>query len=396
MPDAAARHPRSSATALRDLFQLDPQIGFLNHGSFGATPKPVFAVYQDWQRRLERQPVQFFTAELPKLLAEARAVLAAYVNAEPDDLVYIPNATFGVNVIARSLQLGPGDEVLTTDHEYGACDNVWTFLSHKRGFSYRRQEISLPVRLSEEIVEQFWRGVTPRVKVIFISHITSATAVRFPVEAICARARKAGILTVVDGAHAVGQIPLDMAAVGADFYVSNAHKWLCSPKGSAFLYARRQRQQLIEPLAVSWGWGENRDFSYGSDFLNYLQWMGTSDQSAYLSVPAAIEFQKEYQWTAVRQRCQDLLRGALRRIGDLTGLPPAYPDGAGFYRQMGIAPLPPIDDLPAFKARLYDEFSVEAPCTQWRDRQFIRISVQGYNTQTDIDALLAALRTMLG
>ena len=381
---------------LKNLFLLDPDIIFLNHGSFGAAARPVFEVYQAWQRRLERQPVQFLITELPGLLAAARAVLADYIHSQPDEIAYIPNATFGVNVVARSLELGPEDEVLTTDHEYGACNHVWAFLSQKQGFAYKQQTIPLPVSSTEAIVEQFWRGVTPRTKVIFISHITSGTAVHLPIAAICARARAAGILTLIDGAHAAGQIPLDMAAIGADFYVSSAHKWLCNPKGSAFLYARRERQHLIQPLVVSWGWGAGNDISYGSDFLDYLQWMGTAEQSAYLSVPAAIEFQEKHQWPAVRRQCHALLRQTLQRINALTGLASIYPGAdAGFYHQMGVAPLPAIADLPAFKARLYDGFRVEVPCTQWRDRQFIRISVQGYNTQADMDALLLALQQLL-
>jgi isopenicillin-N epimerase len=217
---------------LRAFFQLDPDVVFLNHGSFGATPLPVFAVYQEWQRRLERQPVLFLGRELGDYLQAAREVFGRYVNSSAADLVFVPNATYGVNVVARSLDLGPGDEVLTTNHEYGACNNIWGFLSRKQGFSYVEQPIPLPVKSDEEIVEQFWRGVTPYTKVIFMSHITSPTAVTFPIAAICQRAREAGILTVIDGAHAPGQLPLDMAAIGADFYTGNAHKWLCSPKGA--------------------------------------------------------------------------------------------------------------------------------------------------------------------
>lgn len=379
-----------SMNNLRSLFQLDPDVVFLNHGSFGATPRPVFEVYQEWQRRLERQPVHFLAAELPDLLAEARAVLAGYVGAAADDVAFIPNATFGVNLIARSLPLGPGDEVLTTNHEYGACDHVWQFLSQKQGFVYRQQLLPLPVPAAEAIVEQFWQGVTERTKVIFISHISSATAVHFPIEQICARARQAGILTIIDGAHTIGQIPLDMAAIDADFYLSNAHKWLCSPKGSAFIYARWDRKPLLEPLVVSWGWGENKQFSYGSNLLDYLQWMGTDDPSAYLAVPAAIAFQAEHHWPDVRRQCHGLLCQALDRIGDLTGLESPYPNDT-YYHQMAIAPLPPIADLAAFKTQFYDRFRVEVPFTEWGGRQFVRISVQGYNLQDDIDALVDAL-----
>jgi isopenicillin-N epimerase len=378
---------------LRDYFLLDPDVVFLNHGSFGATPRPVFDVYQEWQRRLERQPVQFLANDLGSYLAEAREVLGRFVNAAADDLVYVPNATYAVNAVARSLDLGPGDEVLASDHEYGACDNVWQFLSIKRGFRYIAQPI--PLGLSEEeMTEALWQGVTPRTKVIYMSHITSPTALRLPVEAICARAREASIVTLIDAAHAVGQIPLDLGAIGADFYTSNAHKWLCAPKGSAFLYARREMQHLIEPLVVSWGWGEDRTFTFGSDFLDAFQWPGTADFSAYLSVPAAIRFQEEHDWSAVRQACHALAGRAIARIGQLAGLPGLYSDDT-LYAQMAIAPLPPITDLPDFKKRLYDEYRVEIPCVQWGDQQFIRISIQGYNTEADVDVLLSALEALL-
>ena len=381
--------------SLRDEFLLDPEVVFLNHGSFGATPRPVFEAYQAWQRRLEWQPVQFLGTDIGQYLAEARAALGLYLNAGGDDLVYVPNATFGVNVVARSLRLEPGDEVLTTDHEYGACENAWLYMSRERGVRYVRRPIPLPLPSDAEIVEHFWAGVTPRTKVIFLSHITSPTAVRLPVEAICARARQAGILTVIDGAHAPGQIPLDLAAVGADFYAGNCHKWLCAPKGAGFLYTRPEAQGLIEPLIVGWGWGEARTFTFGSNYLDYLQYPGTDDYAAYLAVPAAIEFQARHDWPSVRARCHELVARGIDRINALTGLLSIYGPHVENFSQMAAAPLPSIDDLPAFKRRLYDEFHVEIPCVEWGGRQFIRLSVQGYNTEADVDALLVALEAML-
>jgi len=378
---------------LAGLFLLDPEVVFLNHGSFGATPRPVFEVYQAWQRRLERQPVQFMH-ELGGFLAEARQALGDFVQAQADDLVYVPNATFGLNIIARSLALGPEDEVLATDHEYGACCNTWEFMSRKRGFRYVRQEIPLPFGTQDEIVEQFWQGVTPLTRIIFISHITSPTAVRLPVEKICARAKEAGILTIVDGAHTLGQIDLDMQEIDADFYLSNGHKWLCSPKGSAFLYARREQQALIEPLIVGWGWGSEKNITFGSDFLDYLQWLGTNDLAAYLTVPAAIDFQKEHNWTAVRGRCHELLVEAIMRICRLTGLETVYSEKSA-YQQMAVAQLPQINDLQAMKMELIETYRVEVPLIDWNGRHFIRISVQGYNSGEDIDALLDALANLL-
>jgi isopenicillin-N epimerase len=381
-------------SSLRDLFLLDPNVVFLNHGSFGATPQPVFAAYQQWQRRLEAQPVQFLVADLPELFAEARRALAVYLGTEADNLVYAPNATFGVNVIARSLKLQPGDEILTSDHEYGACDNAWTFMCRQTGAVYRRQPILLPVTAVADIVEQLWQGVTPRTKVIYLSHITSPTALRLPVEAICARAREAGILTVIDGAHAPGQIELDLPAGGADFYTGNCHKWLMSPKGAAFLYARPEVQHLVEPLVVGWGWGEGRTFTYGADFIDFQQWLGTHDPSAALAVPAALEFMSNYNWPEVRQRCHELAVKTVRRVCALTGLPPICPLSQEFFVQMAAIPLPLVDDL-GLKRRLLEEFGVEVPIVAWNGRFFIRVSIQGYNTEADVDRLLAALAKLL-
>ncbi len=380
--------------SLKDEFLLDPDVVFLNHGSFGATPRPVFDAYQAWQRRLERQPVQFLGRDIGGYLAAARAALGDYLHAPADDLVYVPNATFGVNVVARSLRLGPGDEVLATDHEYGACERAWRYMSRERGFAYVRAPIPLPLPAPDEFVERLWAAVTPRTRVIFLSHITSPTAATFPVAAVCERARAAGILTVVDGAHAPGQLPLDLPAIGADFYAGNCHKWLCAPKGAGFLYARPEVQRLVEPLIVGWGWGENRELTFGSDFLDYLQYPGTKDYAAYLAVPDAIAFQAAHDWPAVRVACHALARQAIERIEVLTGLSPLYADAAG-YVQMAAALLPPVADLPGLKQRLYDRYRVEIPLVQWNDCQFIRISVQGYNAPGDVDALMVALQSEL-
>jgi isopenicillin-N epimerase len=387
------RHFLEANMKLRDLFMLDPEVIFLNHGSFGATPRPVFEAYQAWQQRLERQPVLFIGRELPGHLAEARRILGDYLKADKDDLVYVPNATFALNIVANSLALAEEDEVLTTDHEYGACDNVWDFLSRKRGFRYVKQSLPLPLTTPEAVVEQIWQGVTARTKVIFMSHITSPTAVILPIAAICQRATEAGIITVIDGAHAPGQLPLDLPAIGADFYFGNAHKWLCAAKGAAFLHTRRQRQSLIEPLIVGWGWGEHRTLRHGSDYLDYLQFLGTSDPSAYLSVPAAIQFQAEHNWPAVRQQCHELLCHTLQRTQAITGLPTPYSEA--FYHQMAVVPLPPMADLAAFKNQLYDEYCIEIPCMTWQNQQFVRISVQGYNTQEDMDCLVGALGELI-
>ncbi len=380
--------------SLKEYFLLDPSVIFLNHGSFGATPKPVFEAYQDWQRRLERQPVLFLGRELNELLLQSRRVLGEYLHADPDDLVYIPNATHGVNIIAHSLQLNPSDEILTTDHEYGACDYTWEFICGKSGATYVHRSIPLPVHSAEEIVEQFWQGVTPKTRVIYLSHITSPTALRLPVEEICSRARQAGILTIVDAAHSPGQIPVDLQKLNADVVFGNAHKWLLNVKGSAFLYVRREVQPLIEPLVVSWGYQPTPEIATGSRFIDLLQWTGTKDPTAALTIPNAIQFMKDHDWDAVRIGCHGLLRQAIERICDLTQLPSPYPLDSDFYSQMGIAPLP-NSDLAMLKSLLYNEYKIEVPLTQWGNRQFIRVSIQGYNTQEDVDMLLSALEVLL-
>jgi len=351
-------------------------------------------IYQGWQEKLECQPVRFLARDLNYLLLEARKVLGAYLNADACDLVFIPNATHGANIIARSMQLSLDDEILATDHEYGACDYAWEFVCQKTGSNYIRQPIPLPVHSEEEMIEQFWKGVSPRTKVIYLSHITSPTALRLPVKRICQRAKEMDILTVVDAAHSPGQIPVDLQDLGADVVFGNCHKWMLSPKGAGFLYVRREVQPMIEPLIVSWGYHATDEIATGSEFIDYLQWTGTHDPAAYLSVPAAIGFMQENAWDSVRKECHALLMNAIEQICDLVELSPLYPLDSSFYAQMGIAPIP-NSALSNLKNRLYEEYKVEVPLIQWRDKQFIRISVQAYNEQEDIDALSCALKSLL-
>ncbi len=381
--------------SLKNLFLLDPSIHFLNHGSFGACPEPVFAAYQTWQRRLEAQPVLFLGRQYDAFLQQARHELGVFLGVDGDDLALVPNVTYAVNLLARTLRLNPGDEILTSNHEYGACNFAWEFACRSTGAVYVQQPIPLPVSSSAEILDQFWKGVTPRTRVIYLSHVSSPTALCLPVEAVCARARRAGILTIIDGAHAPGQMPLDLKAVDADFYTGNCHKWMLSPKGAGFLYVRREMQHLIEPLVVSWGYHSLPEKSAGSTFLDYLTWSGTHDPAAYLSVPAAIQFMQAHNWEQVRQDCHALLRTTIERISLLLGTPLLYPLDSNLYHQMGIAALPQESDLTVLKNRLYDDFCVELPLIEWEGCKFMRISVQGYNTQQDLDALEEGLKKLL-
>lgn len=373
-------------------FLLDPEIHYLNHGSFGACPVPVFEEYIQLERQLEREPIVFLDREVRPALQAARQALAEFVGCRCDDIVYFPNPTTAVNMVARSLDLEPGDEVLTTNHEYGAMDRTWSFITEKKGAFYCRQPIPLPVTSHQAFVDRFWSGVTEKTKVIFLSHITSQTALIFPVAEICRRARDAGILTIIDGAHAPGQIDFNLAEIQPDIYTGACHKWLCAPKGSAFLYASPEVQAWLEPLVVSWGYQAERPSE--SLYIDYHEWQGTRDISAFLSVPAAINFQIKHDWASVRENCRKLVLLARDELHALTGLEKICPDDAEWIGQMAAIPLPELD-IARLKSRLFDEYRIEVPVYRWEGRPFLRVSVQAYNSPADIEALVFAMETLL-
>jgi isopenicillin-N epimerase len=357
---------------IRDEFLLDPDVVFLNHGSFGACPRDVFERYQAWQLELERQPVDFLGRRLDRLLADARAALGAYVNADPDDLVFVQNATAAVNLAAWALDLQAGEEVVSTALEYGALDLAWEHIAAHAPARYVRMPVTLPLT---DAAEEIWSGVTDRTRALFVSHVTSETAVRLPVEDLCARARERGIATIVDGAHVPGHVPLDLRALDVDYYAGNCHKWLCAPKGAGFLYVRRGLQQTIAPLVVGWGYGDD------SSFLSRHEKQGTRDPSAFLTVPDAIEWQRAHDWDAVRTRCRELAAKAPARLG-------LEPLGDGLQMISMRLPADVPDDL---QTRLYDDYRIEIPVFD----DVIRASFQGYNDEADLDALASALDELL-
>lgn len=335
-------------------FLLDPDVTFLNHGSYGACPAPVFEAYQRWQRELERNPAEFLGRRFHDLTGEARAALAAFVGARADDLVFVPNATAGLNAVIRSLALEPGDEVVTTRHEYGAVTRTWQFA----GATLVHAE---PDGVAE--------AIGPRTKAVSVSHITSPTALVLPVEEICAAAREAGVLAIVDGAHAPGHVPLDLEAIGADVYAGNCHKWLSAPKGAAFLWARPEHQGWIDPLVVSWGYDEG--------FARRHGWQGTRDPAAALAVPAAIEAHGRLDL----ERCHRIAASFHGR------LPPVGPTPAP---QMWASELP-VDDPDGLQRRLFDDYRIEVVVREWEGRSLLRVSVGPYNDEADVERLLAAL-----
>jgi isopenicillin-N epimerase len=364
---------------MRDLFLLDPDVVFLNHGSFGACPQPVFAAYQAWQRELEREPVDFIARRLPGLLAEARAELAAYVGASSDDLTFVQNAGTGVNIAARAIDLRPGDEVLATGLEYGACDFAWQSICNAAGARYVRAEMPLPVG---DVVESLFAQQTDRTRVVYASHITSETGIRLPIEEIVARGRAEGLITVVDGAHAPAHTAVDLDALGADFYAGNCHKWLCAPKGSGFLHVRPEHQERVDGAIVSWGHREP------ATFISRTQEQGTRDESAYLTVPTAIAFQHEHDWDGVRTRCVALCREARRELCSVLGTEPIAPEE--MVLQMASVRLPEDVDGAKLGRTLWDEYRIEIPLMRPQE-DLLRISIAAYTTREDVDKLLDAL-----
>jgi isopenicillin-N epimerase len=353
---------------VKELFLLDPDVVFLNHGSFGACPRRVFDRYQAWQRELEREPVDFITRRLTGLLAEARAALGEYVGAGADDLTFVPNATTGVNIAARALRLQPGEEVLATDLEYGACDLTWEHECAKADARYVRVPAG-------ELLDHR----TDSTRAVFLSHITSETALLLPAERIVQEARAGGLTTIVDGAHAVAQVDLDLTALGADFYAGNCHKWLCAPKGAGFLYVAPHLQDTVDGTITSWGYEEP------SSFISRTQRQGTRDSAAYLAVPDAIEFVREHN---TRDRCIELAREARRALCGLLDSEPIAPEDQVL--QMASVRLPPGDsDL---QRRLFADHRVEIPIS---DDMLMRISIAMYNTEEDVERLLDALSVLL-
>lgn len=376
---------------LKDQFLLRPDITFLNFGSFGACPRPVFERYQQFQLELEQGPVQFMTNTGWQYVANARKALGEYLDADADDLVFVTNPSYAVNIIAKSFALRAGDEVLTTDLEYGACDRTWQYYCDKAGARYVRQPIRLPLQSQEDFVEQLMAGVTKKTKLIFLSHITSSTGIRFPVEKVVAAAKQFGIMTFVDGAHGPAHVPLSLRNLDADIYTGACHKWMMTPKGSSFLYVRREHQHLFDPLIISWGY--KADKPSHSLFLDYHQQQGTRDLSAFCCIPAAISFMKENNWEEVAADCRQLVLKNALRFCNLVDAEPLLPLNDFFVRQLFSIPFR-TQEPELLKSRLYNEFKIEIPVMRQGDKVFVRYSIQAFNTQQDLGRLEEALTVL--
>lgn len=392
-----------TAGELRRHWTLDPEVLFLNHGSYGACPRPVQEAQARFRERLEREPVRFLMRELEPLLDVARERVARFVGADAEGLAFVPNATTGVSTVLRSLDLSPGDELLTTDHVYNACKNALEAVVARSGARLVLARVPFPLASSSEVTAAVLAAASPRTRLALVDHVTSATGLVFPIEAIVAGLSARGIDTLVDGAHAPGMVPLDLAKLGAAYYTGNGHKWLCGPKGCAFLHVRRDRRDRVRPLVISHG--ANRDIPARSRFRLEHDWTGTMDPSAFLALPEAIDFVGSLVpggFPEVMKRNRALALVGRDRLARALGVPAPCPDD--MIGSLAALPLPPG---PADAASLRLEVDplqdalwaqgIEVPVPRWPrpPARLVRISAQLYNEAGEYDRLARALEAAL-
>jgi isopenicillin-N epimerase len=385
------------------LWPLDPAVAFLNHGSYGACPAEILLLQSALRAEMEAEPVRFLGRELEGRLDAARAALGAFVGADPDDLAFVANATGGVNAVLRSLRLEAGDELLTTDHAYAACRNTLDYVAERTGARVVVATVPFPVADPEAVVDVVLAGVTPRTRLALVDHVTSPTGLVLPLARIVAALNARGVDTLVDGAHAPGMIPLDLGRLGAAYYSANCHKWLCTPKGSAFLWVRRDRQASIHPLTISHGAKGER--AGRTRFRLEFDWTGTQDPTAWLTVPRAIDYLGglvEGGWPALMARNRGLALDARRRLCAAVGTPPACPDE--MIGSLASVLLPDNPSTPTgwrvpepLQARLFEGHGIEVPVMRWPGppRRLVRVSCQLYNRLEQYAALADALRKEL-
>lgn len=379
----------------QDYWLIDPGITFLNHGSFGACPIPVLQAQQQLRHQLERQPLQFFNHTFEPLLDAARQALAAFVGAEPEGLVFVPNATTGINAVLRSLPWQAGDQVLTTNHEYNACRNALNYVAERAGVQVQVAAIPFPLGSAAQVMEAVLAKVTPQTRLVLLDHVTSQTGLIFPIADLVQKLAALGVETLIDGAHAPGMLPLHLATLGATYYTGNCHKWLCSPKGAAFLYVRADRRDLIRPLTISHGANTTRPDR--SRFWLEFDWMGTDDPTASLCVPKAIEWMGSLLpggWPELMHRNHELAIAARQLMAERLQILPPCPDN--LIGAMAVLPLPSTTAL-KLQQTLWKQYSIEVPVYDWGEppQQYLRISAQIYNDLEQYDLLASKLLSLL-
>ena len=387
------------AENLAALWPLDRGLIFLNHGSFGACPSEVLRHQAALRAEMESEPVRFLSRELDDRLAAARQALAAFVGADPDDLAFVANATSGVNAVLRSLVFAPGDELLTTDHAYNACKNAVDFAASRSGARVVVAKIPFPVASPAEIVDAVMARLTPRTRLALLDHVTSPTALVLPLERLIAELAGRGVEVVVDGAHAPGMVPLDLRTLGATYYSGNCHKWLCAPKGSAFLWVRRDRQPAVRPLTISHGANVTRPGC--SRFRLEFDWTGTQDPTAWLTVAKAIDYLGSLLpggWPALMARNHALALEARRLLSDAAGTPLPCPDDMVGSLASVVLPDGPTTEIgwrrpDPLQRRLLEAWGIEVPVMSWpaAPRRLLRVSAQLYNSRDHYARLADAL-----
>jgi len=386
---------RPSYSSFLRFWLLDPEIIFLNHGSFGACPVPVMEAQQCWRERMERQPLQFLGKDIEELLDAALQGLAKFVNCHWQDVAFVANATTGVNTVLRSLLLEQGDELLTTNHEYNACRNALNFVAERQGVKVVVADVPFPIESESQVIEAVLQQVSPRTRLVLLDHVTSQTGLIFPIAELVQELNQRGIETLIDGAHAPGMIPLNLEELGATYYTGNCHKWLCSPKGAAFLYVRRDRQSVIHPLTISHG--ANSPRCDRSRFRLEFDWMGTHDLTPYLSVPAAIQFLGSLLpggWMALMQHNREMAIAARTVLCETLNIAPPCPET--MLGALAVIPLPEGDPS-LLQNALWEQYAIEVPIIPWNrplGRQ-IRISAQIYNNPEQYNYLATALEKLL-
>ncbi len=373
-----------------NLWDLDPDVAHLNHGSFGATPRAVLEAQTAWRQEIEVNPVRFFDRTGMAHLDHARTRLAEFIGARPERLAFVRNASTGVNAVLRSLRLRAGDELLVTDHGYGAAVNAVRYVADRAGASTVVARVGMPVRSPDEVVAAITGVVTARTRLAVVDHVTSPTAIVFPIGRIVAELGARGVPVLVDGAHAPGMLDLDVTAIGADYYTGNCHKWMCAPKAAGFLWVRNPDAAELVPLVV--GWGRSGPPPGRSQFHADFDWVGTDDPTAYLAVPTAIDLLGGLfpgGWAELRRRNHELaLTGRDQLLAALRTAAPVPDDMLG---SMAVVPLPP-GDADAMRSRLA-ELGFEVPITSLPgyQRPWLRISAQAYNSLEDYTRLAEAV-----
>ncbi|MER2561948.1 MAG: aminotransferase class V-fold PLP-dependent enzyme [Myxococcaceae bacterium] len=385
-------------------FALDPDVTFLNHGSFGACPRVVLAEQQRLRERLESEPVRFLAREYEPLLDAARYSLGAFLGCDGDDLAFVTNATTAVNCVLRSLEFSPGDELLITSHGYNACNNVMRFVAERTGARVTVAQVPFPLQSAEQIVEAITKAVTPKTKLTLIDHITSPTAVVFPIERIVRELEGRGVQVLVDGAHSPGQEPLSLDTLGASYFTGNLHKWTCAPKGAAFLHVRRDRQPSIRPATISHG--ANAQRRDRSRFRVEFDWQGTHDPTPFLTVPFAIETIGKLVpggWDEVRARNRALVKQMRDVVLKAIGATPAVPDSLlGMMATIplpnattGQGALPGMGALDPLQDALWHQHRIEVPLFTFEGKRCLRVSAHLHSTLADAEKLASVLPSLL-